>query len=785
MAHRKGEKQRYEISIIGIVQGVGFRPYIYKLAKESHLTGSVKNQGGEVIIEVQGAIEDIRYFFSQINLQKPPAARIKKMKRKLISTKEEEKDFVIAPSNKIESKSREISPDLGLCDACAMELKDPYNRRYQFPFINCTNCGPRFSIIKDLPYDRSATTMENFEMCDFCYEEYSTTENRRFHAQPVCCSVCGPSIWLLNNKGEKLPFQVDLIRKSLLEGKIIGIKGIGGFHIICNAYHKQTVELLRQRKHRLQKPLALMARNLEVVKKYCKVSLEEEKLLTSSIKPIVILEKKRISKQILEYQEKTLLEHISNLHTLGIMLPYTPLHMLLFEEGLELLVVTSGNTPKQPLCYENDEAFMKLRGMVDYLVMHNRDILRPIDDSIMRVENEKEYVIRRARGLVPQSIDLSFIKDEVTEKAVQEVKNILALGAEQKNTFCMTKGSKAILSQHLGDLNNYEAMQNFYNLEKQFKHLFRIKPEKVVGDLHPDYLSSYIQAEYPVSPENKFKIQHHYAHIAACMAENQISHKLIGIAFDGTGYGDDGHIWGGEFLICDLRGYERVAHFEYVPMPGGEKSIKEPWRMKNAYLYQYGLFKPETKEEKLLYMQLDKKINCPLTSSVGRLFDSISALLGLCEVCEYEAQAAILLEECCKEKQLDVEQSEEEYAYELIGKNPMQISCALLIKGLLEDVHKQMPKSDIAIKFHKTIAKIIVDLCIKIRVDTGLQGVALGGGVFQNMYLVKLTQKRLEENKFCVYRNYDIPTNDGGISLGQAAIIYQEEKDVSISSRKD
>lgn len=273
--------------------------------------------------------------------------------------------------------------------------------------------------------------------------------------------------------------------------------------------------------------------------------------------------------------------------------------------------------------------------------------------------------------------------------------------------------------------------------------------------------------------------------LADLMAENQISHKLIGIAFDGTGYGDDGHIWGGEFLICDLRGYERVAHFEYVPMPGGEKSIKEPWRMKNAYLYQYGLFKPETKEEKLLYMQLDKKINCPLTSSVGRLFDSISALLGLCEVCEYEAQAAILLEECCKEKQLDVEQSEEEYAYELIGKNPMQISCALLIKGLLEDVHKQMPKSDIAIKFHKTIAKIIVDLCIKIRVDTGLQEVALGGGVFQNMYLVKLTQKRLEENKFCVYRNYDIPTNDGGISLGQAAIIYQEEKDVSISSRKD
>lgn len=767
MACRKSQEaeRRYKIIVTGIVQSVGFRPFIYRLAKGYHLTGYVKNEGAQVVIEIQGTSEAIGAFDISMQQEKPPAASIKEIIRNRLPIDQEESDFRIIPSLNAESLFNYISPDLGICHKCQEELKDLLNKRYQFPFINCTECGPRFSIIERLPYDRRQTTMADFKMCGPCQKEYQKPEDRRFHAEPTCCHECGPELWVSDDKGSRQPFSLPFIREKLKEGKIIALKGIGGFHLLCNAYDQKAVALLRKRKHRNQKPLALMAENIGVIKRYCKVNTFEGELLESSIKPILILTKKEG-----QFDE---LSYLSATHTLGIMLPYTPLHMMLFDGDLDLIVATSGNLSNEPICYDNEEALKKLSKVADYFVLHNRNILRPIDDSIIRVHEEQMYVIRRARGLVPKVVDLSFISK------APNTRGILAVGAEQKDTFCVTKGALAMMSQHIGDLNNYESMQSFYNLEEQFTRLFQISPELVVGDAHPDYLSSHMVRKQRM---DKRSVQHHYAHIAACMAENQVNHKLIGIAFDGTGYGEDGHIWGGEFFVCDLKGYERVAHFEYIPMPGGEQSIKEPWRMAKAYLYQYHLFKPINKEEELLYLQLKRGINCPLTSSVGRLFDAVSALLGLCEVCSFEAQAAIILEDCCDEMKDRQDVENEPYAYHLIGEKPIVISCELIIKGIVEDIQQRISKERIAIKFHQTLANIIVEICSRIREQEGIKEVALAGGVFQNIFLAEIAQKEVEKVGLYVYRNHEIPTNDGGISLGQAAIIYQEEQNVSFSS---
>ena len=772
MASGAGEttKLRYKVMVIGIVQSVGFRPYIYQLATAYELTGYVKNEGSKVTIEVQGSEKNIQSFLDALVVQKPVAAVIKAIEKVWMPTKTDETDFVIRPSQGEESTFNYISPDLGMCKQCTQELSDKKDRRYHYPFINCTHCGPRFSIIKSLPYDRIETTMQRFGMCEICKKEYSQPNNRRFHAEPICCANCGPDLWIMDTQGKRMTFSIYFIRQQLLKGKIIALKGIGGFHLLCDAHNEEAVALLRKRKHRTKKPLALMAKNIEIVKAYCKVDAYEAELLESAIKPILILAKK-----------EPCLEYISETPTLGIMLPYTPLHLMLFDEGIDWLVATSGNSASQPMCYKNEEVQNQLGTLADYFVMHNREILRPIDDSIIVVKEGQMYVIRRARGLVPQVIDLSFIQGPVPHTPP----NILAVGAEQKHTFCMTKGHLAIMSQHIGDLNTYENLQSFKRLEKDFEGLFYVQPKKLVGDLHPDYLSSHFVKE---SFKQKKWIQHHYAHIAACLAENQISHKVIGVAFDGTGYGEDGHIWGGEFFICDLKAYRRVAHFDYVPMPGGEQCIKEPWRMAKAYLYHYDLFTPQSIKEEQLYLQLTKKINCPLTSSVGRLFDAVAGLLELCTVSEYEAQAAILLEAACISWHEKIDEGHKDahpYDYEWIKAEPMRISCNLMLKQILEDLQHHITPSEIAFKFHYTLIQIIVDVCRRIRKDTGIMDVALGGGVFQNMFLAVGARQALEAEEFCVFQNHEIPMNDGGVSLGQAAIMYQEEKDVPFSSRED
>lgn len=747
--------------IRGIVQGVGFRPYVYQLARKHQLTGNVRNVGAQVTIEVQGEEEEIKHFCLEIQIEKPAAATMIEMKVKWLSAKREEKEFVILSSKDTRSPVNYISPDLGICQKCRREVRDGSNRRYQFPFINCTDCGPRFSIIKRLPYDRRETTMDSFTMCATCKAEYETPTNRRFHAEPSCCHQCGPKLWICDREGMHMPFSMSFIREQLMKGSIIALKGIGGFHLLCNAYEEKTVALLRKRKNRDQKPLALMAKNLEVIKKYCNVSSYEVGILESTVKPIVVLNKKR-----------NMFEYLSDTNTLGMMLPYTALHVMLFEESLELLVATSGNLANEPICYENEEALYKLGNIADYFVMHDREILRPIDDSIIRVKAEQAYVMRRARGLVPKIMDFSFIHKG------DDTRSILSVGAEQKDTFCITKGSYAIMSQHIGNLNSYETMFSFRKLIEQFQTLYDCKPEKIVGDNHPDYVSSHMVREGVLE---KKSVQHHHAHIAACMAENKITQKVIGIALDGTGYGDDKAIWGGEFFLCDLKSYQRIAHFEYIPMPGGEQCIQEPWRMANAYLHHYGLFEPQNKKEEFLLVQLQSGINCPMTSSVGRLFDAVSALLGVCKVSKYEAQPANLLEMYCEQG----EEEDEEYPYTIREGRPIIISCELLFRGILDDLQKHVSIPRMAMKFHRMLVRIIVDVCAKARKQTGIEEVAFGGGVFQNLCLARLAEQELIKAGFHVFRNNEIPVNDGGISFGQAAIGYEEERNVSISSGKD
>lgn len=710
------------------------------------MTGFVKNEGAEVIIEIQGSKEAIELFCTELIKEKPFAAVITERVVSDIVVQSNECDFIIQTSNKTESPFNYISPDLGICDTCRKELSSPENRRYQYPFINCTDCGPRFTIIRELPYDRDQTTMSFFPLCRTCKEEYEETSGRRFHAEATGCEECGPELWMCDGEGYRMPFSISDAREKLMEGKIIALKGIGGFHLLCDAYNQNAVALLRKRKHRDKKPFALMAKNLDVVRQYCKLSNYEAQILESAIKPILLLDKK-----------EDRFQYISETNTLGMMLPYTPLHLLLFGTQLELLIATSGNLANEPICYDNQEALHKLRGIADYFILHNREILRPMDDSIIRVQEEECFVIRRARGFVPKTIDFSFIHSQ------GNARSILSVGAEQKDTFSMTKGSLCMMSQHIGDLTTYETMQTFHKLEQQFEVLFDIRPEIVAGDCHPEYISSYMMRKKQLPVKT---IQHHHAHIAACMVENKIKSKVIGIAFDGTGYGEDGQIWGGEFFVCDLRGYERFAHFEYIPMPGGEQCMKEPWRMAAAYLYQYGLFHPST-------------------------------ILQLCEKSEYEAQAAILLEQCCleqyclekcglercfKERNVTIEKKKS-YQYRLVEGDEIIISCEPLIREILEDIKNQEKKVAISIRFHRTIVRIMVDICIRIRAKLGMKEVAFGGGVFQNMVLGQMAEVELKKAGFHVYRNHEIPVNDGGISVGQAAILYQEEQDVSFSRR--
>ena len=747
-----------KITLEGIVQGVGFRPFVHCLATSFNLSGWTLNSSSGVIIEVEGDEEMLDGFYKELLNSPPPLANIIKKSIEYHAPLGL-KSFEIKESQSFEDEFTPVSPDIGICKDCHRELLDPNDRRYRYPFINCTNCGPRFTIIQDIPYDRQMTTMEKFKMCEKCLAEYEDIANRKYHAQPNACPVCGPRIWLSRDGKEvecadPIKETIDLLRR----GCIVAVKGLGGFHLACNAQDDEVVKRLRERKRREKsKPLAIMSPGLKTIKKYCEVSPEEEQLLTGPQKPIVLLKK---------LKDSPVAESVApNNNYLGIMLPYTPLHYLLMDDPeMPSLVMTSANLSDEPLTKDNPEAEKRLSEIADYILMHNRDIYNRCDDSLARVVGKQEVVIRRSRGYAPFPVWLDF-----------ELKRVLGVGAELKNTFCLTRGNLAFLSQHIGDLKNLETSEFFKEGIERYKRLFRIEPEAIAYDLHPDYLSTKFALELATrnSQPVTFGIQHHHAHIASAMAENGVDERVIGVAMDGTGFGTDGNIWGCEFLLADYLGLERAAHLKYIPMPGGDKAIEEPYRMAISFLYAaYGdkipqHFLKRWRKEKLSFIlkMIERGINSPLASSTGRLFDAVSSILGLRDVVDYEAQAAIELEMIADYKEEGV------YGFEVFEEEGVFIiDHGPIILDLVQDIDRQVAPSILSSRFHNTVADFTLDICKRIRDKEGVDKVVLSGGVFQNRYLLERVKTWLGQEDFIPILHSRVPPNDGGISLGQAVI---------------
>jgi len=752
-----------KISVCGVVQGVGFRPFVYRLAQDHNLKGWVRNTSGNVEIEVEGDKGSLENFLTDLKAKAPPMARIERVEATFYPPNDGYAEFQILESLSQEGKYQLVSPDIATCEDCKREIFCPTNHRFHYPFTNCTNCGPRFTIIEDIPYDRPRTTMREFEMCPECQQEYNDPLDRRFHAQPNACPKCGPHLELVNSNSSLIECNnvIKTTGQFLKVGKILALKGLGGFQLTCDATNEEAVNLLRSRKRRPSKPLAIMVATLEDVEKQCLVSLEERKLLQSPECPIVLLRWKRSSSDISP-------AIAPNLKYLGIMLPYTPLHHLLLREVGFPLVMTSGNLSEEPIAKDNDEALTKLKGIADYFLLHNRDISGRYDDSVYMVE-DKPQVIRRARGYAPCPIFLPF-----------KSKQILACGAELKNTFCLTKDEHAFLSQHIGDMENEETLEHFENTIELYKKLFRIEPEIAAYDMHPEYLSTkYALQAGSEQGLSLIPVQHHHAHIVSCLAENEVDGSVIGVAFDGTGYGTDGTIWGGEFLLADWRSFQRAGHLEYVPLPGGEAAIKKPYRMALSYLYTLlgedfsleglPLSKVDPIGVEIIRQQLRRGINCPLTSSAGRLFDAVSALAGVREEIDYEAQAVIELEMITPD---EVDKSGANcYPFYIAEHQGMKVvKLGELFFTVVQDVKNQVPVPIISLKFHNTMAQIITRVCKLIARETGITQVALSGGVFQNRLLLKLATTALQREHFSVLTHHLVPCNDGGISLGQAVI---------------
>ncbi|MCD6286390.1 MAG: carbamoyltransferase HypF [Anaerolineae bacterium] len=886
------------ISITGVVQGVGFRPFVYNLAREKGLAGWVLNHSGGVDIEAEGSEAALEAFIIDLEAKSPPLAGIESLAAQPIPLRGLG-PFEIRPSRDQAGRYQLISPDVATCPDCLRELLDPKDRRYRYPFINCTNCGPRFTIIEDIPYDRAKTTMRVFPMCDDCLAEYEDPGNRRFHAQPNACPVCGPQVWLvesaisdqlsaisersierasdkaskreddqvLSGLGASAPASSnqhpasniqhpasDIVfaraRELLLAGKILAIKGLGGFHLACDATNAEAVATLRERKQRPHKPFAIMVATLDDVRALCEVPEEAEKLLASPQSPIVLLDAR---------DNTPIAPNVApNSHTLGVMIPTTPLHHILLRDVGRPLVMTSGNVTEEPIAKDNDEALRRLAPLADAFLLHNRDIHARYDDSVVQVvgnrrisewenqritesadERESEKAKKRKGNNAWQPVSkgsaiedrpqrdasiqqpvLSLPKDPTTCPELAEGSNIqlrastftvparrargyapfpirlpftvpqiFAAGPLLKNTFTLTRDHYAFVSQHIGDLENLDTLEHYEAALAAYQHLFRIVPEIVVSDLHPDYLSTRLAETFARehSLPAPYRVQHHQAHIAACLADcgwsadaaSADSGQFIGVALDGTGYGEDGHIWGGEWFVGDYRGFERVAHLAYLPLPGGDAAVRHPWRTAVAYLHALGLdgamplgeFCPA--DVMRVRTIVDRRLNTPLTSSMGRLFDAVSALLGICHETTYEAQAAIELEQITGPHSGTVAARHRITPYPFgldTGVSPYQIQVGTLLDAILEDIERAEPAALIAQRFHTTIAAMIVTVCQRLRTDRGINVVALSGGVFQNRLLTALTLSQLTASGFEVLVHQQVPPNDGGISLGQAVM---------------
>lgn len=754
--------KRIFIKVSGIVQGVGFRPFVYNLATSLKLKGWVNNNSEGVYIDLQGPEESLKKFTYDLENNAPPLSYIDNIgieEKELVDYSE----FSIKESERVEQSITLISPDVAMCDDCKADILDPNNRRYGYPFTNCTNCGPRFSIIKSIPYDRDKTTMKKFPMCKICKEEYTDPSYRRFHAQPNACKDCGPHIWLTDQSGNVIKEDsphckehsvIKHTQSFLRAGNIFAIKGLTGFHLCCDALNSKSVNELRERKRRPHKPFAVMMKDINTVKKYCNVNQKEVELLTGIRKPIMLLERN---------SGYSLPEAVApNQNTLGVMLPYTPLHELLFQNGLEVLIMTSANVNGLPLEYENNAAIKNLNSIADYFLLHNRDIFIPVDDSVARVIDSKERLIRRARGYAPEPI-------------LQNCEEgILCLGPNMKNTFSLSKSGYIFMSQHNGDLENLETYEHYKRNINHFRTIFSFEPKLLVHDMHPEYTSTHFAEEFDIP---KLEVQHHHAHIASCMAENKLKEMVLGISFDGTGYGTDGAIWGGEFLLCDFNSFKRIGHLSYVNMCGGEKSIKEPYRMAISYIYEaLGYDSSHNVVEKLfgknsaeLIKLIHKNINCINTSSMGRFLDAAASIILSINSITYEGQASIELETvidktCAKFYCYEIKQTVQN------GSTFYEISFDKTIKELLQDKFANIDKSIMSAKIHNTVINASVDLCTKIDEITGIKKAVLSGGVFQNSYLLSNLSNALKEIGFDVYTHSKIPSNDGGVSLGQLLV---------------
>jgi len=749
---------RKAIDVTGIVQGVGFRPFVYRLAQECHLSGFIANTPAGVTIEAQGDLESLDRFLERLPAELPPLAKI----TSLLSRDAEpqtETSFRIVSSRLDAPPKALISPDVAVCADCLREMMNPRDRRFRYPFINCTNCGPRFTIIRDIPYDRARTSMASFRMCAACQAEYDDPTNRRFHAQPNACWDCGPQLQLWAADGSHINIAEALREAARLLEKdgIVAVKGLGGFHLACNARSEVAVSTLRDRKRRVEKPFAVMLRRIEDVDRVCEVDDAAHKLLLSMERPIVLLPRKA---------DSGLADSIAPRNRfLGVFLPYTPLHHLLFASGkFDALVMTSANLSEEPIAIDNEEAVRRLQGIADAYIVHNREILRRCDDSVVRLAAGRAQILRRSRGFVPVPVPLE-----------QESQPILAVGGELKNTICITRGSEAFLSQHIGDLENLESYSFFGEAVDHLQRILEVHPKVIAYDLHPDYFST----KWALEQKNVglIGVQHHHAHIASCMAENHLDGKVIGIALDGTGYGTDGAVWGGEVLLADYNDFERVAHFEYVPLPGGAAAIHEPWRVALSYLVKHyvkdlsSLDLPvlrgiDERRRDVIQQMIDRQVHSPRTSSCGRLFDAVAALVGIRSTVNYEAQAAIELEMAAFDST-----DEGAYPFELIPDDSRwQIGTLPLFQAILGDLRRQQPVADIARRFHAGLAGGFIELAEKIREQSTLNRVCLSGGCFQNLLLFRLMLDGLRAKSFEVYFHSEVPAGDGGISLGQALV---------------
>ncbi len=740
---------RLKLFVTGLVQGVGFRPFVYRLATELSLKGYVLNSEFGVLIEVEGDKPKLEEFLDRLQTELPPAAKIFSIDKKFLPPVGYT-SFDIRKSKKSGEVKVSVLPDLATCKDCLKELFDPNDRRYRYPFINCTNCGPRFTIILSLPYDRENTTMREFKMCRECYREYTDPLNRRFHAQPNACPVCGPHVEFFNEKGEKVAEGEEALREVvdyLNSGKIVAVKGLGGFHIVCDATNEEAVRELRKRKLRREKPFAVMFKDLDQLKLYACVSDLEEIAVKSVETPIVILKRK---------EGAPLAESVSpDTETVGAFLPYTPLHHLILSDFGRPIVATSCNFTDEPIAYRNEEIFPLLGRLVDGALLHNRKIARRCDDSVVKVMAGRIVPLRRSRGYAPLPVVLPF----------KLKRPVLALGPHMKVTIALGKEDKVYVSQHVGDIDNLKAEEFLKETVKDFMELFEIEPKVVVTDAHPNYFTTKFGSEN--FPGKVKKIYHHHAHAVSLMAESEIpcDEKIIAFTFDGTGYGTDGRIWGGEVLISSYLDFEREFHLKYFPLPGGDRAVKEPYRVAVSLLLAVGraptgILKFDPKRVSFIEEMVNKGVNSPLTSSMGRLFDGISAILGLKYAVSYQAQGAILLEEVSKGFSTD-----EAYAFEFNGKD---VDWRPVIDAVLSDLKRGLSASEIGMKFHNAVVNFVVSASKVLRETYGINRVGLTGGVFQNQILVEKCFRSLKEEDFEPLIHQVVPPNDGGISLGQA-----------------